>query len=118
MPFPPGRNLSGEIPGNKLPGYDHLVPPGRKAFGSLSLPFLHFARGIRAKIGADYSPIETMEQEHNPAPNGNEEATAPIGQVAKKKILLVDDHPIFRNGLTEPLDRQVELVACGHADSA
>ena len=38
--------------------------------------------------------------------------------VAKKKILLVDDHPIFRHGLTELLDRQPDLIVCGHADSA
>jgi hypothetical protein len=34
-PFPPGRNLLGEVPGNKLPGYDQLVPPGRKTSASL-----------------------------------------------------------------------------------
>src|SRR5580693_10807124 len=56
--------------------------------------------------------------EHTPAPNKNEEAATPTSQVAKKKILLVDDHPIFRHGLTELLDRQVDLVVCGHADSA
>jgi len=59
-----------------------------------------------------------MEQEHNAAPNGKEEASVPNTQVVKKKILLVDDHPIFRHGLTELLDRQVDLVVCGHADSA
>src|SRR3984885_11896627 len=56
--------------------------------------------------------------EHTPAPNKNEEAATPTSQAAKKKILLVDDHPIFRHGLTELLDRQVDLVVCGHADSA
>jgi DNA-binding NarL/FixJ family response regulator len=60
--------------------------------------------------------IESME--HTPAPNKNEEAATPTSQAAKKKILLVDDHPIFRHGLTELLDRQVDLVVCGHADSA
>jgi len=37
---------------------------------------------------------------------------------AKKKILLVDDHPIFRHGLAELLDTQTDLTVCGHADSA
>jgi DNA-binding NarL/FixJ family response regulator len=32
--------------------------------------------------------------------------------------LLVDDHPIFRHGLTQLLDRQPGLTVCGHADSA
>jgi DNA-binding NarL/FixJ family response regulator len=59
-----------------------------------------------------------MEQEHTPAPKENEEATELDTRAAKKKILLVDDHPIFRHGLTELLNRQVDLVVCGHADSA
>jgi DNA-binding NarL/FixJ family response regulator len=39
-------------------------------------------------------------------------------QPIKKKILLVDDHPIFRHGLTELLNRQPGLIVCGQADSA
>jgi hypothetical protein len=31
IPFPHGTDFfSGGIPGNKLPGYDHLVPPGQR----------------------------------------------------------------------------------------
>jgi hypothetical protein len=29
-PFPTGRIVSGDFPGNKLPGYFHPVPPGQK----------------------------------------------------------------------------------------
>jgi DNA-binding NarL/FixJ family response regulator len=39
-------------------------------------------------------------------------------QVAKKRILLVDDHPIFRHGLEDLLKQQEDLTICGHADSA
>jgi len=39
-------------------------------------------------------------------------------QALKTKVLLVDDHPIFRHGLTELLDWQPDLIVCGHADSA
>jgi len=59
-----------------------------------------------------------MQQKPTPAPAGNEQPTAAGSEAAKKKILLVDDHPIFRHGLTELLDRQIDLVVCGHADSA
>jgi hypothetical protein len=31
IPFPPGRNLCGDVPGNKLPGYDQLVPSGHRS---------------------------------------------------------------------------------------
>jgi DNA-binding NarL/FixJ family response regulator len=47
-----------------------------------------------------------------------ESPTIPADQASKKRILLVDDHPIFRHGLTAILDRQPELIVCGHADSA
>jgi hypothetical protein len=39
----------------------------------------------------------------------SEELMTPADQASKKKILLVDDHPIFRHGLRELLDRQLGL---------
>jgi DNA-binding NarL/FixJ family response regulator len=39
-------------------------------------------------------------------------------ETAKKRILLVDDHPIFRHGLEDLLNKQEDLTICGHADSA
>jgi DNA-binding NarL/FixJ family response regulator len=48
----------------------------------------------------------------------SEELMPPADQASKKKILLVDDHPIFRHGLRELLDRQPGLAVCGHAESA
>jgi DNA-binding NarL/FixJ family response regulator len=47
-----------------------------------------------------------------------EQPVTPGDPTAKRTVLLVDDHPIFRHGLTELLDRQPGLVVCGHADSA
>jgi DNA-binding NarL/FixJ family response regulator len=61
---------------------------------------------------------ESTEQDNVSSPAGNDQADTGNNQAAKKKILLVDDHPIFRHGLTELLDRQMDLVVCGHADSA
>ena len=39
-------------------------------------------------------------------------------ETAKKRVLLVDDHPIFRHGLEDLLTKQDDLAICGHADSA
>src|SRR5258708_33394703 len=61
---------------------------------------------------------ESTEHDNTSAPDGNEDTSTGDNQAAKKKILLVDDHPIFRHGLTELLNRPVDLVVCGHADSA
>lgn len=62
--------------------------------------------------------IESTEHDNTSAPADDDQTGADVNQAARKKILLVDDHPIFRHGLTELLDRQVDLVVCGHADSA
>ena len=36
----------------------------------------------------------------------------------KKRVLIVDDHPIFRFGLAGLITEQSRLEVCGHADSA
>jgi DNA-binding NarL/FixJ family response regulator len=36
----------------------------------------------------------------------------------KKRVLIVDDHPIFRFGLAGLITEQTRLEVCGHADSA
>src|SRR5687768_17414248 len=37
---------------------------------------------------------------------------------ARKRVLLVDRHPVFRNGLVHWLESQSDLGPCGEADSA
>ena len=37
---------------------------------------------------------------------------------AKKRILIVDDHPMMRRGLAQLINHQPDLVACGEADTA
>jgi DNA-binding NarL/FixJ family response regulator len=38
--------------------------------------------------------------------------------VARKKILVVDDHAILREGLIAQINREVDLVVCGEAETA
>jgi len=47
-------------------------------------------------------------------------ATKPLlmTQTKKCKVLLVDDHPIVRQGLALLIDREADLVVCGEADGA
>ncbi|UCG47217.1 MAG: response regulator transcription factor [Phycisphaerales bacterium] len=40
------------------------------------------------------------------------------GADGKRKVLIVDDHPIFRQGLTDLVNQEKDLVVCGHADNA
>jgi len=37
---------------------------------------------------------------------------------ARKRILVVDDHPIFREGLLQSINRQSDLMVCGEAANA
>jgi DNA-binding NarL/FixJ family response regulator len=39
-------------------------------------------------------------------------------QSAKKKVLLVDDHPMVRSGLAHFINQQLDLVTCGEAGDA
>jgi DNA-binding NarL/FixJ family response regulator len=41
-----------------------------------------------------------------------------VGENRKKRILIVDDHPIFRFGLRGLISEQPDLEVCGHAESA
>ena len=41
-----------------------------------------------------------------------------MNATAKKKIFLVDDHPLVREWLTNLIDQQTDLVVCGETESA
>jgi DNA-binding NarL/FixJ family response regulator len=36
----------------------------------------------------------------------------------KKRVFIVDDHPIVRDGLTTIINHEKDLEVCGHADGA
>ena len=36
----------------------------------------------------------------------------------KTKVLIVDDHPIIRQGLSELINHEPDLIVCGHAEDA
>jgi DNA-binding NarL/FixJ family response regulator len=58
-----------------------------------------------------YIPNETFM-------TGHEMETAEELGNRKKRVLIVDDHPIFRFGLAGLITEQAHLEVCGHADSA
>lgn len=41
-----------------------------------------------------------------------------FNEMAQARILVVDDHPLVREGLVQIINRQSDLAACGEADSA
>ena len=41
-----------------------------------------------------------------------------ISQIGKKRILVVDDHPIVRQGLSQLINREPDLTVCGEAHDA
>jgi DNA-binding NarL/FixJ family response regulator len=42
--------------------------------------------------------------------------TGTLGQ--KKRVMLVDDHPVLRHGLAQLINHQADLAMCGEADNA
>ena len=45
-------------------------------------------------------------------------ATNSSGQRQRKRILIVDDHPVFRDGLLGLIEREGDLTVCGEANDA
>jgi DNA-binding NarL/FixJ family response regulator len=41
-----------------------------------------------------------------------------VAQTAKKRVLIVDDHPIFRAGLTGLVNLETDITVCGEAQDA
>ncbi|MGC2247748.1 MAG: response regulator transcription factor, partial [Terriglobales bacterium] len=53
------------------------------------------------------------------APNPSSQNHGPQSQTAsKRRILVVDDHPIVRQGLALLINREPDLVVCGEAEEA
>jgi DNA-binding NarL/FixJ family response regulator len=47
-----------------------------------------------------------------------EERTHTSAKTAKRRILIVDDHPVFRHGIAALINGESDLVVCGEASSA
>ncbi len=43
---------------------------------------------------------------------------APVAAVIKRRILIVDDHPVFRHGIGALISAEKDLTVCGEAESA
>lgn len=47
-----------------------------------------------------------------------EPPTVPMTALVQKRILIVDDHPVFRHGIAALITAEKDLAVCGEADSA
>ena len=43
--------------------------------------------------------------------------SSPSAPVPKRRVFLVDDHPVVRESLTKRLNRENDLVVCGEAQT-
>ena len=46
------------------------------------------------------------------------EQIAPKTEAARKRILIVDDHPLMREGLRGTINREPDMTVCGEAENA
>jgi len=74
-------------------------------------------KGTRAGAGRGPSggPIPSRMAPQDDSKAGA--AGSPAARPGKRRILLVDDHPIVRQGLVELINRQKNLVVCGETGS-
>jgi len=56
-----------------------------------------------------------MSKVSTPAPG---KKAAPAVEEVKRRVLIVDDHPIFRDGITQLINTQPDLLVCGSVGSA
>jgi DNA-binding NarL/FixJ family response regulator len=59
------------------------------------------------------NPLPNNDANGRPAP-----AASPSGEAKRRRILLVDDHPMMRAGLVQLIDKQPDLAVCGEAGDA
>jgi len=53
-----------------------------------------------------------------PAAESSADPTAHADKTKARRVFLVDDHPVTRQGLTVLINQEPDLIVCGHADSA
>jgi len=44
--------------------------------------------------------------------------TTPLPEAEKRRVLIIDDHPVFRHGISAMINAEPDLVVCGEAGSA
>src|SRR2546426_9680339 len=69
------------------------------------------ARGARSLHVRSRSPA-TIE-EHRAMKTSNQ----PGNKRRKLQVLIVDDHPIFRTGISQLIDQEPDLAVCGEAET-
>lgn len=74
-------------------------------------------RRLLNRFEAIYESVQAPEAAQQ-TPFGTQERTMKLGikdESTKTRILVVDDHPLVRNGLVKLLSQQSDLVCCGEA---
>jgi DNA-binding NarL/FixJ family response regulator len=44
--------------------------------------------------------------------------TTPLPEAEKRRVLIIDDHPVFRHGISAMINAEPDLLVCGEAGSA
>jgi len=64
------------------------------------------------------STTQAANQPLAPAADFTTDSTANADKTNARRVFLVDDHPVTRQGLSLLIDQEPDLVVCGYADSA
>ena len=64
------------------------------------------------------SPLKPSPIASRPATKGSPSKTTDPAVVIKRRVFVVDDHPMTREGLSAIISRQVDLELCGQASNA
>src|SRR5215469_17476336 len=85
------------------------------------LKYIYLARQDLKRTLSERPTVSMVQKKrksaHPESMDTQDEGTDQV-QNPKKRILIVDDHPIFRLGLAGLISEQPHLEVCGHAESA
>src|SRR5687768_8930713 len=75
------------------------------------------ARG-KADAGSNPRPAARAEAKTQPPAGGGQEQPAAPPKQIKKRVLVVDDHPLVRERVAELINQEPDLFVCGEAEKA
>ena len=52
------------------------------------------------------------------APSAAATSSMPYAPPARKRVFIVDDHPVVRRGLVQMIDNEPDLIVCGQGEDA
>ena len=96
-------------------GRFHVEPPAHGGYTGGGTLNREQATGRRRRPGNLLAMPAGRSSLDSPSVAGGAEKRSPMASPVRKKVFIVDDHPIVRLGLSQVIGREADLEVCGEA---